>query len=348
MRVLPNDIKEICDNLTDLHPLLEGKHILLTGARGFLGKYFMEVVHLLNTKYLKWPCTLTALDNNICSSGDVVVSTYISYQDHNIIQPFQKSLIKVDYIFYCAGIASPYWYKKYPLETIDVATTGLKNCLEMARQHDAKLLWFSSSEVYGNPPADQIPTTEEYNGDVPTMKDRSCYDISKKMGETLVYTYHTLYNTHASVIRPFNFYGPLMTPNDHRVMPNFAARIQKGLPLELYGTGQQTRTMCYITDGITGAFRTLLQGRPNQAYNIGASNPEISMLDLTRKIQELVDPKIEVKLTPYPEHYAQNEPMRRCGDFTKAKRELNFEAKVSLDDGIKRFFGWSNEAYANL
>jgi UDP-glucuronate decarboxylase len=346
-----NDIAEIVAKLPiGTLSQLKGKHLLLTGGRGFLGRYFSEVFHYFNINHLgNAPISVTIFDNLI-SSGSLgekpVDYPNISVIHHNTIHAFPE-IEPVDYIFYAAGIASPAHYRKYPLETLEVATTGLKNALELAKCNTkCRIAFFSSSEIYGDPDLKNIPTSESYRGNVACLGPRACYDMSKRLGETLIQIYHQQHGVRGTIIRPFNVYGPGMQKTDYRVLPNFAARIADRLPLQIYGKGDQTRTFCYITDAIVGFLRVLLDGVPGEPYNIGNPKPEISMIDLVAKVRDACeDPTVQYKIIDYPDTYPADEPNRRCPDITKAIQQLGYAPTVTLEDGLRRFFSWTKQTY---
>jgi UDP-glucuronate decarboxylase len=345
MQLLDKDIVEICENIKDISDMFRGKRIVITGGQGFLGQYICATLNKLDPK------EVIVIDNFI-TSGDKVAPNYNNFR--YISASVEDSLLleeKIDYIIFLAGIASPHYYIKYPLETINIVSVGLSNYLKLAKKHNAKLLFASSSEIYGNPDTNNIPTKETYNGNVSTLSERACYDESKRLGETLCRVY-SQQGVLTSVVRPFNFFGPLMQPTDYRVLPNFANNILTGKTVELYGNGEQTRTFCYVSDGIAGIFRTLLLGKSGEAYNIGNPNPEISMsdlLDLCEKIckdENIQHPVIYKKVIEAPTNYPVNgDPTRRCPDITKAINELNYMPQVPIEKGLKLFLNWANNNY---
>ncbi len=364
--LLDTDVHEIVSHLP-IGALTElaGKHVLITGGRGFLGRYFTAVLrHLNETHLVSSPVRVTCMDNLI-SAGPAGADTAefaddpnIKFVNHNVIEPFPRfrqqssqprdeSPDRVDFILHAAGIASPAHYRKHPLATMEVAITGLKNALELAKANPGcKLAFFSSSEIYGDPDAANVPTTEAYRGNVACLGPRSCYDSSKRMGEGLVQIYVEQYGVHATIIRPFNVYGPGMQATDYRVLPNFAAKIALGEKLEVYGDGKQTRTYCYVADAIGGFLRVLLHGKAGEPYNIGNPSPEISVIDLVKAAVEAA-PGVVVGYTvkPHPASYPADEPNRRCPDISKAARELGYAPRITLEDGLRRFFGWALETY---
>lgn len=350
--LLQSDIEEIVANMS-IGSLSEfgGKHILLTGGRGFLGRYFTAVFQHLNLKLLKEnPVRLTVMDNLISAGPEgahIPSIEHITFLQHDCIKPL-PDIGKVDFILHAAGIASPAHYRKYPLETLEVATTGLKNSLELARRNPGcRIAFFSSSEIYGDPDRLNIPTRESYRGNVACLGPRACYDMSKRLGETLVQIYQQQYGVHGTIIRPFNVYGPGMQKTDYRVLPNFGARLMEGKPLQIYGHGDQTRTFCYVTDAIGGFLRVLMEGVPGEPYNIGNPSPEISMKALAVEVaRALGRDKVDFDVVDYPDTYPADEPNRRCPDISKAAQQLGYAPRVSLEDGLKRFFDWARVAFA--
>jgi UDP-glucuronate decarboxylase len=344
---LDSDIAEIADRLGDDALAFEGKTVALTGARGFLGRYFGEIFSYLNTHRLRSPCRVVGFDNLLTAgqAGEAIQTTeHISFVKHDVSKPTEWSG-PLDYVIHAAGIASPFYYRAYPLETLDVAISGTRNMLELATRNHARFTFFSSSEIYGDPDARHVPTQESYRGNVSCRGPRACYDESKRVGETLCYIFHETYGTATMTIRPFNVYGPGMQETDYRVLPNFASRIKGAQPLNVYGSGGQTRTFCYITDAFVGFLLTIIHGVPGEAYNIGNPHPEISMADLVKTIGTVLGRPVEHNVIEYPDSYPADEPMRRCPDIRKARLQLKFEPQVPLEEGLRRFLSWSDRAY---
>ncbi len=326
---------------------MSGKTVLITGARGFLGRYFIEIFKQLNDRHLSSPIHVIAVDNLITSgkyAEKSIDDSNIRFIEHDVIKPFFFDK-EVHYVIHAAGIASPQYYQKYPLETLEVAISGTKNMLQLAKQKNAKFTFFSSSEIYGDPDPQNIPTKEEYRGNVSSLGPRACYDESKRVGETLCYIFNQQFGVKTNIVRPFNFYGPGMQEKDFRVLPNFASRIKAKRSLKIYGHGKQTRTFCYITDALTGLFQVILKGLPNEAYNIGNPQPEISMIHLAEMINKVRDYKIPYEVINYPNDYPADEPNRRCPDIQKAQKHLGYSPQVKLEDGLKRFFSWTDLNY---
>ena len=341
-----NDIDEIITRTRDILNQLANKHIVLTGGRGFLGRYLAEIFFKYN-EILDKPIKLTVVDN-LSVSGDLG-SIWPNYNNFKFIKSDASKQIHlekdVDFIVHAAGIASPFYYRSKPLETLDVAVNGLRNVLNSASENNAEVIFFSSSEIYGDPDPRFVPIKESYRGNVNTMGPRACYDEGKRLGETLCYIYNNSFNVNVNIIRPFNIYGPGMQQNDYRVLPNFASKIKSNLPLNIYGSGIQTRTFCYITDAIVGFFKVILGGTSGEVYNIGNPEPEISVIELFEIIQKILPNNIQRSNVDYPNSYPTDEPQRRCPDISKAQNNLNFIPTVDIEDGIKRFLTWTNLNY---
>lgn len=345
---LEQDILAIAEITSDIHHMLSGRSILFTGGMGFLGRYFCRVVEMLNERFLEEPCKLTLLDNFISSNEAVDFirdEKNVRFLKHDIIEPLEYDGETLDYVVHAAGIASPFYYRAYPLETLDVSVVGTRNMLDLAKAHDGRFLFFSSSEIYGDPDEAHIPTPESYRGNVSCRGPRACYDESKRLGETLCYIYHTHLGLETNAVRPFNIYGPGMRENDFRVLPNFASRLKGSKPLQLYGTGRQTRTYCYITDAMNGFFRVMAKGAPGEVYNIGCNKPEISVFDLMEYIKRVYQGQVEYKVIEYPDSYPSDEPQRRCPDIRKAKLQLRYEPSMTMEEGLKRFLEWTSEHF---
>ncbi len=343
---LESDIDEVCD-LMDLENFY-GLKILLAGGQGFLGRYFVKIIERIN-ELKNLNIKLTVVDNSISSNLTHQKNSFsnnVTLINGNIIdENFVKSLDDCDIIIHAAGIASPYYYRAKPLETLEVSVNGTKNLLELCKKNKSKLIFFSSSEIYGDPDPKNIPIQESYRGNVSSLGPRACYDESKRLGETLCYVYKHYFNIHTNIIRPFNIYGPGMQEIDYRVMPNFASNIKSSQNLKLYGSAKQTRTYCYITDAMLGFFKVILNGVSGEPYNIGNPNPEISVEDLANIFIKTSNKNINTDIIDYPDSYPADEPMRRCPDINKATQQLNYNPKISLTEGISRFLQWTEKNY---
>lgn len=342
------DIRETAERLGEAAHEFAGKTVVLSGARGFLGRRFTGLFSLLNEQVLKKPCRVLALDNLIVpgdQSEAPADGPGVRFIHHDVIKPFE-CVDPVHYVVHAAGIASPFYYRAYPLETLEVSVSGTRNLLELATRHHARFTFFSSSEIYGDPDPRHVPTPESYRGNVSCRGPRSCYDESKRVGETLAHVFHEKFGTATTTIRPFNIYGPGMPENDYRVLPSFASQIRKGMPLRVYGAGTQTRTYCYVTDALVGFMLAVLRGVPGEAYNIGNPEPELTVLELVQRIEKVLGRKVDYHLIEYPDAYPADEPMRRCPDIRKARLQLRYEPRVDIDQGLGRFLSWAARAYS--
>ena len=323
--------------------------ILLTGCNGFLGSYFLNsIVKIIDSdSKLQSTAKIIAIDNGITSSNKVIKRDYIQYYDENLIGFDFNRLKPIKTIVHMAGLASPAQYKKYPLETIDVAVGVTRVLLEKAREWKSKFIFFSSSEIYGNPDPTNVPTKETYKGHVSCQGPRACYDESKRLGETLCYVYNEYYNVDTNIIRPFNVYGPGMSKYDYRMVPNLMRSAIEGNSMKVYGDGKQTRTFCYISDAVDAIIKIIESGESGETYNIGRRDPEISMVDLVDTFKKVTNSDVELELVDYPENYPGDEPLRRCPDITKIVDQLGYSPSVTLEEGLKMTWEWANENYVS-
>ena len=339
-----SDILEIFSRVEKDLNSFKGSTLFLTGAGGFLGRYFINLIDHFN-KNNDQKIKVIGIDNFV-SSGEFGKDTFnqtfenIKMIAGDLTDP-NGSQLKLaqdaEIIIHAAGIASPKHYKAKPLETIDIAVNGTRSLLETCKISGSKFIFFSSSEIYGNPPPNEIPIRETFKGLVSSIGPRACYDESKRLGETLCTVYSDLNNIHTNIIRPFNVYGPGMQRKDYRVMPNFAFRVKDRKKLEVYGSGNQTRTYCYITDAISGFLKVFFRGKAAQAYNIGNPREEISANSLAMLFQKKSDHPIEIEIMDHPSSYPDDEPDRRCPNIEKAQNDLFYNPVIDLNTGVDRF-----------
>lgn len=348
-QIVKEDIENIVRDIKIQAKKLEGKTLLISGGAGFLGSYILETIRYLNSHKFKKPCIVICIDNYITGKKDLISKNKdknIIHIKHNVIKPF-KYKGSIDYIIHAAGIASPIYYRQSPLETIDVTILGVRNLLELAREKNVQsFLYFSSSEIYGNPDPTFIPTPETYRGHVSSIGPRSPYDESKRLGETICMVYNSLYKIPIKMVRPFNVYGPGMKPTDYRVLPMFLAQGMRGDALPVHDKGTQTRTFCYISDAVTAFFKVFLSSHNGHVYNVGSDDEEITMYTLAKKVAKILGPKTKIKKIPYPKKYPQDEPQRRRPDLTQIKNHHNYNPHVNLDTGLKRFITWYRDTYS--
>jgi len=346
--VIREDLENIASSIRKEAQILCGKTLLISGGAGFLGSYFVGAIHLLNRDFSR-PCRVIIVDNYITGSKN----SFIHELTDNNIRLMEADITKpleidepVDFVVHMAGLASPAYYKKFPLETIEAAVWGTKNLLELAlKKKVSSYLGFSSSEIYGNPDPNFVPTPETYRGNVSPIGPRSCYDESKRLAETLTLTYWQVYGVPVKLVRPFNIYGPGMKPNDYRVIPTFMTRALQKDFLPVHDKGNQTRTFCYISDATTGFFKVLLSDRNGEVYNIGNDGPEVNMVTLATMVAELFPYQVPIKLINYPDSYPADEPNRRCPDLTKIREHLAYNPVIDLKSGLERTLAWYRDTF---
>lgn len=295
---------------------------LITGANGFLGRHLRRRLS-----------TVTAVDSFISSNPSADCLEYDVTREY--FTNFARTWVSSNerpVIFHMAGIASPYHYRAHPFEALDASIQGTRNVLEAARQNPkTRVVVMSSSEIYGDPAPDAVPTKETYRGNVACLGPRACYDEGKRVAETLCQLYAERHGVNVSIIRPFNVYGPGMSDTDYRVMPQLRKAKLAGGKMRVFGTGWQTRTFCYVDDAIDGILLVAERGAKGEPYNVGNPEPEIAMIDLC------ILAGVQVEIVPYPDEYPGDEPMRRCPDISKVKA-LGYAPKVGLTEGLGRFF----------
>lgn len=341
--ILEKDASQILSGLGELNSKFSGKRILLTGASGFLGCQFMHYfVTLNNSGLLKEPCRLLALDNFIRGRPDWInnlddqSNVFVKEKDITLEVEYESP----DYIIHAASIASPAFYRKYPIETIDANVSGIRKLLDYCKDNPIEsLLFFSTSEIYGDPDSENIPTTEEFRGFVSCTGPRACYDESKRLGETLCVNYWRIHEIPVKIVRPFNNYGPGMNIQDKRVIPDFFNDVIHGKDIKILSDGKATRTFCYVTDAIEGYLRLLLSNHNGESFNIGAEKPEITMIDLANLIIDITNEDLDVIFKKDNDlDYLVDNPSRRCPSIDKARSLLGFNPKISLEEGIKRTY----------
>jgi nucleoside-diphosphate-sugar epimerase len=354
--LLHQDLPYICGNLAEEFGRMAGKSLLITGGAGFLGYYLVQAaLHFNRTTGRGQPIRITVWDSFI--RGTPAWLTALTRMPNltvarcDLIEPLPQPMPDFQWIIHAAGIASPPFYRKYPLKTIDANINGLRNLLEysVAQAEKGKpiegFLFYSSSEIYGDPTPDWIPTPEHYRGLVSCTGPRACYDESKRFGETLCVVFSQQYGVPTKMARPFNNYGPGLKITDKRVISDFAREVLAGRDIVMFSDGNPTRTFCYSADAITGYYKVLVKGLPGEPYNIGTEKPEISMTDLANRLiataGELFDYRGKLVHQPAPEAvYLVDNPNRRCPNIDKARSHLGYEPGVSLDDGLRRSLIW--------
>jgi UDP-glucuronate decarboxylase len=324
--------------------------IVITGFAGFLGYYFVQFfltqnikrLILLDNFILRKPSWLAAIE----SDSRVTILTFDISKDDYAGNPI---FAEADYVVHMASIASPMFYRRYPLETIESNILGLRILLEYYKTSTKLkgLLFFSSSEIYGDPDPACVPTPEDYYGNVCCTGPRSCYDESKRIGETLCYCYAQVHGMPIGVARPFNNYGPGMDITDKRLPADFAKAIIANEDIVILSDGRPKRTFCYITDAIDGYLRMLTRGKYDY-FNIGIDAPEISVRDMAGIYRDVATTifgysKTIQYQTSEDVDYLTNNPNRRCPDISKARNILGYDPQIAPEEGVRRYLQFLKE-----
>lgn len=336
-RVVAEDVADVCARARPTLERFSGTTILIAGGAGFLPSYLVDALAHANTAVLDEPSRILCLDNlatgvrgrlaHLTGRDDVV------FVEHDLAAPYDPGE-QIDYIVHGASIASPTWYRRHPLETIDVNVSGTRHLLDLALRDDASLLYLSSSEIYGNPPADRVPTSEDYWGNVSCTGPRACYDESKRLAETLCATYQRLHSLRVKVARPFNVYGPRLRLDDGRVIPDFMRDALEGEPITLYSDGQVTRSFCYVADAAAALLLLLAGDAPDGPYNVGTAE-EVAIGRVAEVVAELAGTQVQ-RATSADPHYLTDNPERRCPDLSKITSALDWAPQVDFATGLER------------
>ena len=295
---------------------------LVTGGAGFLGSHLCEYLLDKGHEVICMDNLITGSKQNI--SG--IKSGNFRFVNHNVSE-FIKLDGDLDYILHFASPASPIDYLELPIQTLKVGALGTHNALGLAKAKKAVFLLASTSEVYGDPLVH--PQPEEYWGNVNPIGPRGVYDEAKRFAEAITMAYHRVHGINTKIVRIFNTYGPRMRINDGRAIPNFLKQALTGKDLTVYGNGSQTRSFCFVSDLIEGIFRLLIS-EPNEPVNIGNPN-EMTIRNLADKILQATGSKSKIVQVPLPE----DDPKTRQPNITLAKILLDWEPKVSLDEGLE-------------
>jgi UDP-glucuronate decarboxylase len=354
--VVRTDLDFIRESLSQELPRLHAKHLLITGGAGFLGYYLVQsMLHANQSLDEARQVHVTVFDNFIRGLPEWLQALKgnenLTLVRHDITNPLPEDMPDFHYIIHAASIASPTYYRKYPIETMDANVNGLRSLLEYSKRQKQKnlpvegFLFYSSSEIYGDPSPEHIPTPETYHGCVSTTGPRACYDESKRFGETLCVNFARQHDLPIAMARPFNNYGPGLKISDRRVIPDFARDILADRDIIMLSDGSPTRTFCYVADAVVGYYKILTAGKAGEAYNIGSEAPEVSMADLAERLaaisRELFGYRGKVvRQASEEKNYLVDNPNRRCPDIAKARRELGYAPGVELDEGLRRSLIW--------
>ena len=303
--------------------------IVITGGAGFLGSHLSETLVARGHEVVAVDNLVTGRRANVTQ---LEASGRFELIEHDVTEPFDVGG-DVDGILHFASAASPVDYLKLPIETLRVGSQGTQNALELAVRKGARLVFASTSEVYGDPQVH--PQPETYWGHVNPVGPRGVYDEAKRYAEALVLAYREARGVDAGIVRIFNTFGPRMRPNDGRAIPNFVRQALAGEPVTVSGDGEQTRSICYVDDLVAAILAMLLETHDPGPVNIG--NPhEISMRDLAQWIIELAGSSSTLEFIERP----TDDPTVRRPDTTKAQRLLGWSPQVPVETGLQRTIEW--------
>ncbi|MFW9880103.1 MAG: UDP-glucuronic acid decarboxylase family protein [Candidatus Thorarchaeota archaeon] len=344
---ISQDIEEINDRLKKVGITFEGKTILVTGGAGFLGSWVCDVL-------IKQNANCICLDN--LTSGQPRNIMHLMEKDnfrfinHDISYPIYFGMSyhplgicigdikKIDIVMHMASRASPFEFKDNPISILRSNTLGTLNSLGIAKFHNAIFFYTSTSEVYGNPPKEAVPSPESYFGHVNPVGPRSCYDESKRAGEAFIKAYELQHQMRTKIVRIFNTSGPRIRygPEFGRVVPNFIHQALNGDDITIFGDGSQTRSFIYVVDEIEGILKIVYNDEANgEVINLG-NDKEYAIFELAKIIKNLTNSNSEIVFEPLP----IDDPVRRCPDITKAKKILDWKPTTSLEDGLKKTIAW--------
>lgn len=301
------------------------KKVLVTGGAGFLGSHLCDRLVAEGHHVLCVDNYFTGSKNNIAHLLD---NKNFEVIRQDVCFPLY---VEVDEIYNLACPASPYYYQWDPIQTMKTSVLGAYNMLGLAKRTGAKILQASTSEIYGDPHVH--PQPETYWGNVNPIGIRSCYDEGKRAAETLFMDYYRVHDVKAKIVRIFNTYGPRMAVNDGRVVSNFIVQALQGHPITIYGDGMQTRSFCYVDDLLDAMQAHMNHTDDNFIGPVNIGNPgEFTMWELAHKVIELTGSKSEILQKPLP----QDDPKQRRPDISEAKKMLNWEPKIQLEEGLKK------------
>jgi dTDP-glucose 4,6-dehydratase len=304
------------------------RKVVVTGGAGFLGSHLVDRMLQRGAEVV---CVDNLVTGRLTNLAHLAADSRLEIRQTDVSEPLTIGG-SVDAVLHFASPASPPDYMQHPVATLDVGTIGTRRMLDLAVQKGARFLMASTSEVYGDPQVH--PQPESYWGNVNSIGMRSVYDEAKRASEAYVMAYHRAHNLDVRIARIFNTYGPRMRTDDGRAVPQFVTQALAGIPFTMYGDGSQTRSLCYVDDMVEGLER-LLGSDYIMPVNLG--NPhEINMLELAGVIQRACGSDNEIEWHPLPE----DDPQRRCPDVTLAKELLDWEPKVTLEEGLRRTILW--------
>ena len=334
MGVIEKDVDSLVGSLNEEGISFEGQSVLVTGGAGFLGSWICDVLVKQDTQVICLDNFISGRRKNI---QHLTGLKNFKLVEHDISQPlfFDE---KIDVVMHFASRASPFEFARFPIQILKANTIGTWVALGITKEHKARLVYASSSEIYGDPDNRHVPTPETYTGNVNPVGPRSCYDEAKRVGEAFVTAYRVEHGLDTRILRIFNTYGPRMRPGDlyGRVVPRFIDQAVSERSLMVFGDGTQTRSFTYVIDMVEGILRAAcLPEASGEVINLGSSM-ETRIIDLAKIILKLTESKSEIEFHPLP----VDDPKRRCPDIEKAEKLLGWKPKISLQQGLARTITW--------
>ena len=336
------DAKIVADRINAKFEIPGNLKIVITGSQGFLGSQFLNALDQLGA-VRKIRIRAICIDNGIRANNRIFYNNLkIKYLNSDVSNLGNKMIFRnTNFFVHLASIASPVYYREFPLETLMTNVYGTKNVLDLAKKYSAQgCLLMSTSEIYGNPSKDAVPTNENYRGNVAYAGPRACYDESKRVLETLAWIYQNKVKIPVSVVRPFNVYGPGMRLDDGRIIPDLISSVLTNTDMKIYSDGGPTRSYCYVSDSIFFMLAALFSSKSNPVVNIGADLIETSVSELANIVAAAGKAvgwrgNLNFPSSSDPEYLVDN-PQRRMPDLTRLRSLVGDFENISLDVGIER------------
>jgi len=333
-KIILEDVESLVKSLSESGIDFKDRSVFVTGGAGFLGSYICDVLVKLGSQ-------VTCIDN-LSSGKKENIQHLMRLDNFDLVEHDISDALfldkQVDVVMHLASRASPFEFAKFPIQIMKANTLGTWVALGIAKEHKARLVYTSSSEIYGDPDAENIPTLETYWGNVNPIGPRSCYNEAKRAGEALINAYRIQHRLDARILRVFNTFGPRIRPGNlyGRVIPRFIDQALRGHPLTVFGDGTQTRSFTYVSDMVEGLIMAAwVPEASGEVINLG-SHEETRIVDLAKMVLDLTDSKSKIEFHPLP----VDDPKRRLPNVSKAKRLLGWEPKTSLKRGLLRTIKW--------